>query len=952
MHWRVTLLAVLLFSLPLYAQKNDITRESTQQKLNEINQLYNIDIAITQLNKFLDNKLIPPSLRIDALLMQTKKYLDKGQYNQALKTCQTAIPIAVQAKLFYQQAQANKLLGIIYYFQGQYREALRAYQGALNYYQQQVVTDAIAIKKANLFNNIGLVHTFLSESVKALENYQLAEALYQKYGDKMDKIDIRYNIATLYISLHRYELAIDMLTEVLTKRKNMGDEYGAAKASAGLGVSYKYSGQYQLATQYNLTALHYFQKNNDKFEIASQLHNIAEVYFELGSIDKAYIYAIQGVKVSNEIGHKRAKAGALHTLAKIYFSQGKIAASLDNVFLSNTIAKQMNYHYLLNENLGLLSLIYAAQRKTPKALKAQLTYRKERLKFSNEALNEQLARFESSQLAQQVKSLQQNKKLQALQATKATQQRSFIILGVLALSLVAFLTYRRHLEKQSNKVLEVRVKQRTEALEFLTNELQNASQVKGQFLANMSHEIRTPLTAVIGQAEAIIYGDYDETSVVCEVEVIHRNSLHLLQLINDILDLSKIEANKFELDEQQQDLHNIVVELTDMFSEQAQRKGLHFSVSHHLPSPFIINIDGLRLKQILINLCSNAIKFTSEGWVSLDLAIIDKTLYFTITDTGIGMSNEQIERIFKSFTQADNSISRRFSGSGLGLFLSEQLAKVMAGNINVSSQLGQGSTFILRIPFGEVFALTEEKPLTETIKQLPNNHYTGKVLLADDHDDNRRLIARLLSSLGLEVITASNGKQAIELCLEHKPALTLLDIQMPEMDGMEVFIKLRELGCTSPIYALTANAMSHEIKQYLTLGFNGHLKKPIERDIFIATIIQYYPALKQSQSTLEEAIEKVDMSDLIAKFKHGLAENKEKISMYHNKKQYDDVARLAHKLSGAAKMFGFTELSQSAEELEMAIKQQKTNLIEDLTYCLLDELALAYATDVVTVEQT
>lgn len=945
MYWRITLLVVLLFSMPLYAQiegaqKSHVKEENIEQSLNKINQLSNVELAIVQLNKLLESNSMPVNLRIDALLMQTKNFIDQSEYNHALAHCQQAITLATQSQLFSQQAQAYKLLGIIYYFQGQYNKVLNAYQTSLNYYQQQPITKVIAIKQANLLNNIGLVQTHLSDSANALKSYQLAEPLYQQYGDEMDKVDIRYNIATLYVSLRHYELAIDMLQEVLTKRVAMADGYGEAKASADLGVSYKYSGKYQLAKQHSLAALHYFQRKKDKFEIASQLHNIAEIYYEQGQMDKAFIYATQGVEISTEIGHKRAMSGTLHTLAKIFFSQGNIEVALENILLSNAIAEQMSYQGLLNENLSFMALIYAAKLKTQQAVKAQLSYQKGRLKLSNEMLNKQLARFESEQLAQQVKNLQQYKKLQDLQATKVEQQQNFIILVILFLFIVVVLVYRQYLEGKSNKELEIRVKQRTEALEFLTEELQNASEIKGQFLANMSHEIRTPLTAVIGQAEAIIYGDFDEGSVVREVEIIHSNSLHLLQLVNDILDLSKIEANKFELDEQQQDLHTIVHELSDMFTEQAQKKGLNFSVSHHLSTPFIINIDGFRLKQILINLCSNAIKFTSEGWVALDIAIVDKNLYFTITDTGIGMNDQQITKIFKSFTQADNSISRRFSGSGLGLFLSKQIAKVMAGNINVSSQLGEGSTFILKLPFGEVCSLMKESTAIVPTKLHPNDSYTGEVLLVDDHDDNRRLIARLLTSLGLNVITASNGKEAIKLCIEHKPTLTLLDIQMPEMDGMETLMKLRELGCTSPIYALTANAMSHEISQYLSLGFDGHLKKPIERDIFIETIAQYYPALKQSQSVLHEVLEKVDMSDLIVSFKSSLTTDKDKILACQDKKQYDDLARLVHKIVGAAKMFGFTELSQSAQELESALKQQKTNLIEDLIYCLVDEMNL------------
>ncbi len=935
--WRILLLLLLSFSFSfeIFART-----ESLAQQLAKIAQQKDQVEVVAHLDKLLNNKQLTDVERINILILQSRSYIALNEFEQALRTTQIAKKIAVQQKLFLQQANANKLLGIIFYYQGQYEEALEYYQAALNYFKKQTFSAVIAIKQANLLNNIALVQTAQGNAVAALTNYQQAEPLYQRFGDEVDKIDVRFNIATLYISLRRFDIAISMLKKVIAKRADIGDDYGVAKASADLGVSFKYSGQYQQAKQYNLTALHYFQKHDRQYDVASQLHNIAEIYYELSDPDKALIYAEQGVDISQQIGHKKAYGGSLHTLAKVYFYQGDIEKASKYVYSSNVIAKKMGYQELINDNLGLMSLIYAAQQSTVQALKAQLTYQRTRLKLSNETLNEQIAQFESYQLAQQVNSLEQSKKLQQLEATKSEQLRNFIFLGGIFLLVVVFLIYRRYLESRLKNQLESRVKHRTEALEFLTQELQNANLIKSQFLANMSHEIRTPLTAVIGQAEAIIHGDFDDNVIAKEVEVIHSNSLHLLQLINDILDLSKIEANKFELEERQQDLHKIVNELGNIFTEQAMKNNLSFTISHHLPSPFIINIDALRLKQILINLCSNAIKFTNEGWVTLDIAIIDKTLFFTVTDTGIGMNKEQRAKIFNSFSQADNSISRRFSGSGLGLFLSDQLAKVMLGQITVTSQINQGSTFIFKLPFGDIYSISEN-PSNNCDEfsyiSYDKKRYSGKILLAEDHDDNRRLITRILTSLGLEVLSARNGKEAVELCVKYKPALTLLDIQMPEMDGIQALKKLREFGCTNPVYALTANAMSHEIAQYLALGFDGHLKKPIEREPFLATIGQYYTERVAAQEGQNNTLEDFDITDLVQSFIANLSQDKLDILQYSE--DNDNLARAAHKIAGAAKMFGFAELSQSAITLERAIKCQHIDVVEELAHCLLDEIS-------------
>lgn len=941
--WRILLLFIFFFTIEL-----SVKAQSFDNQLEVIVQQKDKAIVVAQLNELLENEGITHSQRIKILMLQSRGYLDLSDLNQALISIQQAKKITDKINLPLQQAQVDKLTGIILYFQGQYDQALLSYQEALYYFKKQPFSSDIAIKKANILNNIALVQTTQGNAIAAFKTYQDIEPLYQRYGSEMDKIDVRYNLAVLHISLRRYDLAISMLQEVINKRQAINDEQGVAEASANIGVAYKYSGQYQKAEEYGLGALDYFQAHEKHYDAASQLHNLAEINYELSNLEKAVSYSMLGIEASKKIGHQMVYAGSLHTLAKVFFHRGEIERARVNVELSDKIAKKMGFQRLISGNLGLMSLIHAADQKTIQALKAHLAYQKAHLKLSNETLNDKLAQFESAQLTQQVKSLQQNKRLQQLESTKAGQQRQFIVLIVAFILVVLFLIYRRYLESRLTKELENRVKKRTTTLEFLTKELQDANMIKSQFLANMSHEIRTPLTAVIGQSEALLYGDFDEVDIVKEVGVIHSNSLHLLQLINDILDLSKIEANKFELENRQQNLHEIVDKLNDVFTEEAQRKNLSFTITHRLPNPFIINIDGLRLKQILINLCSNAIKFTSEGWVTLDIAIMDEKLLFTVTDTGIGMNKEQQCKIFNSFTQADSSINRRFSGSGLGLFLSEQLAKVMSGKIMVTSEVNQGSTFVFSLPCGEIYSKTVniDSPQDEpSYGAYGRKRYSGTILLADDHYDNRRLIARLLTSLGLKVLSASNGKEAIELCIQHKPALTLLDIQMPEMDGTQALKKLRALGCNNPIYALTANAMSHEIIEYLALGFDGHLKKPIEREVFLATIDQFYTEQVITEEDKDNALEDFDMTDLRQSFITNLSQDTLDIAKYSDDKDKYYLARTVHKIAGAAKMFGFAELSQSATELEHAITLKDTDAIDDLVHCLLDEINLIQYTD-------
>lgn len=914
--------------------------------------------AFMRFQQLLSSKELTSQQRYTLLIEQGKLFFAQSDYHRAIAPTLQAATLAQKNNMAENLAKANKMLGVFYYFLGEYAQALNYYQLSIIYYQNlneafQLADKALAdnaIDRANLHNNIALVYTSTGNSSLALQSYQQAEPLYQAFGDDMDKVDIRHNIAVLHINLKRFDIAISMLKDVIVKRTKISDHHGVASSRADLGIAYKDSGRYQLAKQHVLSALEYFQQHEDKFNTASQLHNISAIYNELHQPERAINYAQKAIALSKDIGHQKAYAGALQSLAKAYFYQGNLEQALDNITLSTQIASKLNYKTLHTDNLAWSALILAAQNSYAQALKNLNEYENEKHNETNAMLNEHLARFESEQLSQQVLRLEQNKKLQELQLTKSEQQRKFILIALALLLVLTFLIYRRHLEVRVTRELEARVKQRTVELEALTIELQQANQIKSQFLANMSHEIRTPLTAIVGQAEAIISGDVEPDNLAHEVDIIHGNSLHLLHLINEILDLSKIEANKLELEVKQYNLHCIINDLVDIFNEQATKKGLAFTIEQSLAKPFYLNIDGFRLKQILINLCANAIKFTEHGQVKLTFSWQKDQLLVQVIDTGIGMDEQQIKHIFELFSQADNSISRRFGGSGLGLYLSNQLAALMSGNIRVQSELGMGSTFQLTLPCEQSDVANELSKYQETStisNESETSLFSGKIVLADDHHDNRRLIARLLSSIGLEVISATNGIQAVELALEHQAKLLLLDIQMPEMDGIEALTKLRSLGYQGAIYALTANAMAHEIEHYMSLGFDGHLKKPIEREQFISVIRKYYALDNHKDSQqLTQRMASVGLADLADDFVQNLTQDKALLQYHSEAQDFNAAARVVHRMAGAAQMFGYVELSQLAMELELQLKSQpefsasEQTVIQDILLCLFDEISV------------
>jgi len=933
--WRAISIFIFIFILcitsPLvYAFKSDFT-----QKISEIEKNNDFASAFEQLSFLENSKRLTIIEQSQILYAKAIVYFSNDRLDEALRAFKLTQAFATNNKLTKPEALAYKHIGIIHYYQGNNQQAIDAYQKSLNYFSKE---DS-PIEHANILNNIGLVFAAKGDTLNALEQYKVAEKLYLSHGTTKDQVDIRGNIAELYLRLKLNDIAITLLHDVLKQKELLNDEEGIATTYVDLGVSYMQAKQYEKSLYYTEKALLYYQKNNKKYFVAAQLHNFAELYNQQFKPERAINYAEKAIEVAKISKNRNAEVGGLYSLAVGLFSLGHVEEALKQLNLSQEHASKMSYKQQINRNLALYSLIYAFQKNTKEALTAQYDYVSALYKLSNDQINKRLVRSGSEQLKEKVRNLEQTNKLQVLERQKLSQERNFIVVIIIFIFISAFYFYRRTKDIRSKEELAEKIKIRTLELEELTQELQLANQVKSQFLANMSHEIRTPLTAVIGQSDAILNGEVTKESLSEEVEVIHSNSLHVLDLINSILDLSKIEANKLELDLHHQDLHGVFVELINMFSDQAKAKGLSFFITHSLPTPFIIRFDAFRLKQILINLCANAIKFTQFGQVELNIYINNKKLYFKVSDSGIGMSDTQIQEIFKSFTQGDSSISRRFGGSGLGLSLSKQLANIMHGEINVESELNSGSEFTFILPCDYTFDETEQFEIKQVHEQPKTNKdviCSGLVILADDYKDNLRIIARILRSMGLTVLTALNGKEAVEHYYKNKPRLILLDIQMPEMDGIEAFNILRQQGCEVPIVALTANAMSHEIDEYLSLGFDGHLKKPIERQLFINTIVKYCCDTEISTEQ-EDKLLNLDTSDLVEQFRSNLVLEQQDVILHLKNNDNEKLAQLAHRIAGAGQMFGFPLLSEKAIAVEYAIKHNHPD-IHNFTQYLLNEI--------------
>ena len=480
----------------------------------------------------------------------------------------------------------------------------------------------------------------------------------------------------------------------------------------------------------------------------------------------------------------------------------------------------------------------------------------------------------------------------------------------------------------------IELKEANARLEQTNADLIEANEAKGRFLANMSHEIRTPLTSIIGYADGILMGDIDKSEQERVTKVICQNGTHLLNVINDILDISKIEANKLDFESIPTPLFVLLADIESLVGRRARDKGLSFDIEYQYPLPSQIYSDPTRLKQILFNLTNNAIKFTEQGHICLTIKTLENRLIIDVVDSGMGMSVQQQSEIFEPFKQADSSVNRIYGGTGLGLSISQRLAAGLNGHIEVDSTLGKGATFTLNILMtpventefvrsaSEIWQATSTRVVKAEI--LPN--FTGqKVLLADDHPANRELISLLLNRMKLDVIQVEDGKQALEAINRQPFDLVLLDIHMPNMSGPEALKRLRQSGNNTPVVALTANNMKHEIEHYKRIGFSDHVAKPISRNTFISVLKQFLDDAGQVDSPISSD----DMQSLIEDYRTDLVEQVSKLEQALEASDLETIGHICHRIRGSASAFGYQLLGNRYADIEHSAMQD-------------DEIAVSY----------
>jgi signal transduction histidine kinase/CheY-like chemotaxis protein/Tfp pilus assembly protein PilF len=775
----------------------------------------------------------------------------------------------------------------------------------------------LSCEKAGVYSNMGNSLKRRGDTQKALELFLKAAQIQENCPDIGYHGSTIYSIGTCYNSLGDYTRALEYFNKSLELEIKNNNK--SKQGYCYNGMANAYLGQNDLinAQSYYLKALKVYEESGDIANIAYIYEGLAQLFDKDNKLDSAIHYAKKALNVftQTQVNYDIVYESIL--LADLYIKSDSLDLAEKLLIKTLPVCQEDKLHYDEQVLLSKLAVVYEMQGE----YKLAFDYLK-RCKILADSLAMDEQKTNLAEIAGKYET-EKRDKLIALQAAdnerKDSQNRIYIGLILLLVVVIGFFAKIFQQKRKSARLLEEKNKE----IDKARIRAEQSEKFKEQFLANMSHEIRTPMNAIIGLSGLLTKKDFDERTRQF-INAIHHSGNNLLVVLNDILDLAKIQSGKLTIHKKPLNLKAELQALNNMFEVLASSKKLKLFLEIDHAVPEFVKTDGPRLVQILSNLLSNAVKFTESGSVTLRAQLVEKAgqlvLKFQVIDTGPGISANQLEAIFESFVQTEAGSNRKYGGTGLGLSISKNLCLAMGADISVRSEEGKGSEFTIEIP---VEPVSDEE--IKIISHSPLTNFTSnqkiKVLIAEDNDFNFLLSEQTLLEFFPNAIIhrAHNGKDAAADALDEEYDIILMDVQMPEMDGYAATMEIRKTDTQTPIIALTASVIQNEIDNCFKAGMNEVLLKPIEAKNFITSICH---CLKIDMNDNQQFHSTLDYHQL---FMDNIIPHLQALKELHKSKDYRKVASIIHQIRPQILKYLGTALSPDLDVLEFDSSNKEYN---------------------------
>ena len=773
-----------------------------------------------------------------SLITQGEVYSMKGKHDTALDYYLRGVTISEEIGDRSQMAAGLNSIGTIYRKKGDIDFCLEYLSKSLKLFKELGEQ-----KKTGLsLINIGIVYRMKGNLDEAIEYLNRGIKISNKIENLEGVASGQNALATINLEQGNYKEALELYTVNILNYEKLGNKIGIAGTRSNIGSVYTREGEYQKALENLTVALKGFEELGVKHGVAGISIEIGHVYLKLKNYKPAIEYTSQGLKLYEEMGYQEGIVDAESGMSMIYTEIGRHneAISIGNNALrlsreSGNILKTKD----ISKNLV---VSYRAKGKYKEALEMNELYFQMRDSLNSEENQKAIIEIQVQADYDKQKAIDdlENEKEVAIETQKTKAQRNIsIAIGVvlILISLLAFVIFNR---------LKV-TRQQKEIIEEQKKKVEQSEKYKEQFLANMSHEIRTPMHAISGMIKILKRNNHPKTQDVF-LNAMRTSSDNLVVILNDVLDLSKIEAGKLEIESIPMNPKLVLENVIQILKYKAEEKGLKLSYTAEDNVPTLIMGDPTRLNQVLINLAGNAIKFTEKGTVNILMEMKKGQLQFQVKDTGIGISKNQQEHIFTAFEQAKGSTARQYGGTGLGLSISKQLVELQEGKIWLESKEGAGSSFYITLPLtiaadnANVDGLISE----EKLKAMTDSLQGIRILIAEDNPFNQMIAQDDLTFHieGIQLKTVENGALAVEKFKTEDFDLILMDVQMPEMNGFEATRKIREIEkqegrkVVIPIIAMTASLLKTEVDSCFKAGMDNYIPKPYSTEELIAPIFK------------------------------------------------------------------------------------------------------------------